>query len=119
MRHDPAAMLLYRPVNQQELDLIAASGWLAFPPRLPEQPFFYPVLNEAYASQISRDWNVPYYGVGYVLRFAVEADYAATFPVQNVGGPEHDELWVPAQELAEFNEHILGQIEVVAVFHAE
>lgn len=119
MRHDPAALLLFRPVNQQELDLIAATNWLAFPPRLPEQPFFYPVLQEAYASQIARDWNVPYYGIGYVLRFAVDADYAATFPVQNVGGTEHDELWVPAEELAEFNQHILGQIEVVAVFNAE
>ncbi|WP_197070471.1 hypothetical protein [Hymenobacter sp. DG25B] len=87
MRHDPAALLLFRPVNQQELDLIAAANWLAFPPRLPEQPYFYPVLHEAYASQIARDWNVSYYGIGYVLRFAVDADYAATFPVQNVGGP--------------------------------
>ena len=50
---------LYRPVNQAELDLIEASGWRAFPPRLPEQPIFYPVLNEEYAIQISRDWNVP------------------------------------------------------------
>lgn len=119
MRHDPEAMLLYRPVNQQELDLIAASGWREFPPRLPEQPIFYPVLNEQYATQIARDWNVPYYGVGYVLRFAVEADYAATFEVQNVGNQEHEELWVPAEELADFNRHILGQIEVVSVFKAE
>ncbi|QNE38069.1 hypothetical protein F1C16_00100 [Hymenobacter sp. NBH84] len=116
MRHDPATTLLYRPVNQQELDLIAASNWLAFPPRLPEQPIFYPVLNHEYAAQIARDWNVPYYGVGYVLRFAVDADYAAQFPVQNVGDQHHEELWVPAEELVEFNHHIVGQIEVVAVF---
>jgi hypothetical protein len=119
MRHEPANLLLYRPVNQQELDLVAASGWLEFPPRLPEQPIFYPVLNEEYAVQIARNWNVPYYGVGYVLRFAVDADYASLFPVQNVGNREHEELWVPAEELAEFNRHILGQIEVVAVFKAE
>ncbi|MBT9394610.1 hypothetical protein KLP40_15670 [Hymenobacter sp. NST-14] len=118
MRHDPATLLLYRPVNQAELDLIAAADWLAFPPRLPEQPIFYPVLNEQYAAQIARDWNVPYYGVGYVLRFAVDADYAAQFPVQNVGGREHDELWVPAEELAEFNRQIVGRIEVVAIFQA-
>ncbi|RTQ53372.1 ADP-ribosylation/crystallin J1 [Hymenobacter gummosus] len=110
---------LYRPVNQAELDLIAQSGWRAFPPRLPEQPIFYPVTNEAYAAQIARDWNVPYYGVGYVLRFAVVADYAARFPVQNVGGPEHDELWVPAEELAEFNQHIVGLIEVTQTFRRE
>lgn len=119
MRHEPGTLLLYRPVNQQELDLIAASGWQEFPPRLPEQPIFYPVLNEEYAAQIARDWNVPYYGVGYVLRFAVDADYVALFPVQNVGNQEHEELWVPADELAEFNRHIRGQIEVVAVFGAK
>jgi len=119
MRHDSATTLLYRPVNQAELDLIAASGWLEFPPRLPEQPFFYPVLNEQYAAQIARDWNVPYYGVGYVLRFAVDADYADTFPVQNVGNREHKELWVPAEELAEFNRHIRGQIEVIGIFQTD
>ncbi|TGE14860.1 hypothetical protein E5J99_14465 [Hymenobacter elongatus] len=111
-------MLLYCPIDQQELDLIAAANWLAFPPRLPEQPFFYPVLHAAYATQIARDGNVPYYGIGYVVRFAVEADYAATFPVQNVGGPDQEQLWVPAAELADFNQHLLGQIEVVAVFSA-
>lgn len=116
MRHESATTLLYRPVNQAELDLIAASGWVAFPPRLPEQPFFYPVLNEVYAAQIARDWNVPYYGIGYVLRFAVEADYADSFPVQNVGSPEHDELRVPAEEMDEFNRHLVGQIEVISVF---
>jgi hypothetical protein len=108
--------LLYRPVNQKELDLIAASDWRSFPPRLPEQPIFYPVLNEEYAVQISRDWNVPYYGVGYVVRFAVEAAYLAQFAVQNVGDTHHDELWVPAEQLAEFNQHIIGLIEVTATF---
>lgn len=107
---------LYRPVNQQELDLIAASNWKAFPPRLPEQPIFYPVLNEEYAIQISRDWNVPYYGVGYVVRFAVDSEYLKQFAVQNVGDPLHNELWVPAEQLAEFNQHIDGQIEVTAEF---
>lgn len=108
--------LLYRPVNQPELDLIAASNWRGFPPRLPEQPIFYPVLNEEYAVQISRDWNVPHYGVGYVVRFAVDTAYLGQFPVQNVGDAHHNELWVPAEELAEFNRHIDGLIEVIAEF---
>ena len=107
---------LYRPVNQAELDLIAASGWRSFPPRLPEQPIFYPVLNEDYAAQISRDWNVPYYGVGHVVRFAVDTAYLAQFAVQNVGDAPHNELWVPAGQLAEFNQHIVGLIEVTATF---
>lgn len=119
MTNTTATITLYRPVNQAELDLIAASGWRAFPPRLPEQPIFYPVTNEAYAAQIARDWNVPYYGAGYVLRFRVEADYAARFPVQNVGGPTHDELWVPAEELAEFNQHLVGLIEVTQTFRRD
>jgi hypothetical protein len=108
--------LLYRPVNQAELDLIEASGYRAFPPRLPEQPIFYPVLNEDYAVQISRDWNVPYYGVGHVVRFAVASDYLAQFAVQNVGDAQHNELWVPAEQLAEFNQHIQGNIEVIGTF---
>ncbi|GAA4377816.1 hypothetical protein GCM10023186_13370 [Hymenobacter koreensis] len=119
MPADSETLILYRPVNQAELDLIAAADWRAFPPRLPEQPIFYPVTNEAYAAQIARDWNVPYYGVGYVLRFAVDAAYASRFPVQNVGGPEHDELWVPAEDLAEFNQHIVGRIEVTQEFRRE
>jgi hypothetical protein len=32
-------------------------GFKRFPPRLPEQPFFYPVTNQDYATQIARDWN--------------------------------------------------------------
>ena len=112
----PASTFLYRPVNQQELDLIAASSWRSFPPRLPEQPIFYPVLNKEYASQISRDWNVPHYGVGYVVRFAMDNDYLKNFPVHNVGDQHHDELWIPADQLVEFNHHIDGLIEVIAEF---
>jgi hypothetical protein len=46
---------LFRPVGHKEWELIAQSGFSAFPPRLPEQPVFYPVLNEVYAEQIARD----------------------------------------------------------------
>lgn len=104
---------LYRPVSQKELDHIESSGWKRFPPRLPEQPIFYPVLNLEYARQISTQWNVPAYGVGYVLKFDVRADYLQKFQVQNVGGEIHDEFWVPAEELDEFNQNIVGNIEVI------
>jgi len=108
--------LLFRPVNQAELDLIEQSGWTSFPPRLPQQPIFYPVTNEEYAIQISKEWNVPAYGVGYVTRFAVKTDYLTKFKVENVGGQIHNELWVPAEELDEFNNNIVGQIEVTKEF---
>lgn len=108
---------LYRPVGPQELALIAASGHSAFPPRLPEQPIFYPVTNEAYATQIARGWNTKHGSrQGFVTRFDVEAAYVSKFERRIVGGREHEELWVPAEELAEFNRHIVGTIEVIAEF---
>ncbi len=107
---------LYRPVGSGELALIEASGWKAFPPRLPEQPIFYPVMNEAYAVQIARDWNVPASGSGYVTRFEVETEFLARYEEQVVGGAVHRELWVPAEELEEFNSHIVGLIEVTHSF---
>jgi len=107
---------LYRPVNDKELELIVSSGYRRFPPRLPEQPFFYPVTNEEYATQITRDWNVPAYGVGYVLKFEVDTQYLTRFEIRNVGGPVHNELWVPAELMEEFNDHIQGKIEVTAEF---
>ena len=108
--------ILFRPVGPKELALIEQSGWKAFPPRLPEQPMFYPVMNEDYAIQIARDWNVPASGSGYVTRFEVDTDYLRRFTEQVVGGSMHRELWVPAEELAEFNQHIIGLIEVTQSF---
>ena len=108
--------ILYRPVGPKELALIEGSGWKRFPPRLPEQPIFYPVMNEEYAIQIARDWNVPASGSGYVTKFAVNTDYVKKFDVQNVGGEIHNELWVPAEELEEFNDNIVGLIEVTKEF---
>lgn len=108
--------ILYRPVGPRELALIEASGWHAFPPRLPDQPIFYPVLNEDYAVKIARDWNVPVSGVGFVTKFAVDAEYVSRFETRCVGSHEHLELWVPANELDEFNRHIVGLIEVTQRF---
>ena len=115
------AVTLYRPVGQKELDLIAASGYTAFPPRLPEQPIFYPVLNEAYATKIARDWNAKYNDppVGYVTRFAVKKDFLARYERQVVGAAIHEELWVPAEELDEFNRNIVGLIEVISEFRKQ
>ncbi|MDY6939731.1 MAG: hypothetical protein SWY16_19025 [Cyanobacteriota bacterium] len=110
---------LYRPIGPEELALIRESGWRSFPPRLPEQPIFYPVLNLEYATQIARDWNVKASGAGFVTRFFVSAEYIKKYPVQTVGGSVHRELWVPAAELPEFNRQIIGKIEVVAQFYPE
>jgi hypothetical protein len=99
-----------------DIELIRNSGWREFPPRLPEQPIFYPVLNEEYATQIARDWNVKESGSGFVTRFAIDADFAKRYATHTVGSSLHRELWVPAEELAEFNRHIVGTIELIAEF---
>lgn len=110
---------LWRPVGPEELKLIEGSGWKRFPPRLPDQPIFYPVTNRDYAIQIARDWNVPASGSGFVTRFDVQADVASKYPVKVVGGSQHSELWVPAEELEEFNNAIVGKIEVTDRFSSE
>lgn len=107
---------LYRPVGPEELDLIAASGWREFPPRLPGQPIFYPVTNEAYATQIARDWNVRQHGAGFVTKFEVDAYYLSRFAVQKVGAAIHTEYWIPAEDLLDFNQNIVGTIAVTAEF---
>jgi hypothetical protein len=115
-----ATVTLYRPVGLRELELIRESGYAEFPPRLPEQPIFYPVLNEEYAAQIARDWNTRHseHGRGFVTRFRVDAEFLSRYDVQTVGGSAHREYWIPAGELPEFNRHLVGPIEVVAEFGA-
>ena len=117
MREQPLTTL-YRPVGTKELRLIEKSGWREFPPRLPEQPIFYPVLNEEYATQIARDWNTKYNadGRGYVTRFHVRSQFLSKYIARTVGGSLHQEYWIPAEELPELNRNIVGLIEVIAEF---
>jgi hypothetical protein len=112
---------LYRPVGQQELDLIREADFNAFPPRLDEQPIFYPVLTELYAHQIAQDWNARYNTpkIGYVTRFQVRADYLRRYDVQTVGASRHQEYWIPAEDLDEFNRNIVGKIDVIAEYRGE
>jgi len=114
-------MVLFRPVGESELRLIAESGYRGFPPRLPGQPIFYPVLNEQYAIQIARDWNAKNSEskTGYVTRFVVKTEYLSQFTVRKVGGSLHLEYWIPAEKLAEFNQNIVGLIEVISEFHSK
>src|SRR3954466_11001318 len=108
--------VLFRPVGPKELALIEESGWREFPPRLPEQPIFYPVLNEEYAIQIARDWNVRESGAGFVTSFHVDAAFVSRYPVQTVGGSVHKELWIPAEDLAEVNDEIQDSIHITDAF---
>ena len=74
-------------------------------------------MNEKYAAQIASTWNVSESGAGFVTRFRVTADYIKRFPVRMVGAAAvHQELWVPAEELEDFNRNIVGLIEVIGEF---
>ncbi len=110
-------MLLFRPVGMLELEKIYETDMRDFPPRLAEQPIFYPVLNFGYAALIARDWNTKTNSfAGYVTQFEVEESYISKFESHNVGAKEHEELWIPAEELAEFNSHIVGSIIVTGAY---
>jgi hypothetical protein len=109
-------VILYRPTGLAELELVAATGWTGWPPRLPDQPIFYPVLTLDYARKIAREWNAidAFSGyIGFVTRFELEEQFAARYRVQQAGGRAHQELWVPADDLAELNRHIIGRISVI------
>jgi hypothetical protein len=109
-------VILYRPTGPKELELVVASGYRRWPPRLPEQPIFYPVTNEEYAREISIQWNLPSSGVGFVARFSVKKDFMDRYQVHKVGGQNHTEWWIPAEDLEELNNNIVGLIEIVGEY---
>jgi hypothetical protein len=115
---------LYRPIGLEELELIRASGMRRFPPRRPEQPIFYPVLNREYAQQIAKKWNTKDSAgrptqAGFVTAFDLPAQFLDRYDEHVVGSSVHQELWVPAEELEVFNNEIQGRIRVMDAFYGE
>ncbi len=95
-------MILYRPTGLKELLLVRDAAWMAWPPRLPDQPIFYPVTTFDYAERIARDWNSVAKApdnLGFVTKFEIDSETTGNYPVQVAGGQAHTELWVPAEEL--------------------
>ncbi len=110
---------LYRPVGSAELDLIRQAEYAAFPPRLDWQPIFYPVLTQDYADFIAREWNSKdpdHDFVGYVTRFQVRNEFLCNYEIQVAADRTMLEYWIPAEDLGEFNDNIVGVIQVVAEF---
>lgn len=109
---------LYRPVGLKEMELIADLDYKAFPPRLDWQPIFYPVTNQQYAEQIALEWNTVDEFSGFiaiVTAFEVKTSFLEKYEVQNVGDKNHNELWIPSEDLNDFNSNIIGEIEIVKV----
>ncbi|MBP9113958.1 MAG: zeta toxin family protein [Polyangiaceae bacterium] len=113
---DQGLTTLFRPVGPKEMALIAESRFLRFPARLPEQPIFYPVCNEKYAIEIASRWNVKESGAGCVTRFRVKNEFLNRYEKQVVGARYHEEYWIPAEHLDEFNDAIVGPIEIIHTF---
>ncbi len=110
---------LYRPVGEKEMVLIIENNFRKFPPRLKWQPVFYPVLDENYASEIAEKWNTRDEAgnfLGFVTRFDVLEDELKKYPTQNVGAKNHNELWIPSEDLETFNQAVVGNIEVIKAF---
>lgn len=110
---------LYRPTGANELELVINSGMKRFPPRLYWQPIFYPVLNYQYAAEIAERWNMgdkESDQAGFVTAFEIPDNYFKKFQVQTVGLDYHQELWIPAEQLEEFNDMIANGIRVEKAF---
>lgn len=107
---------MYRPTGPAELKLLKDANFRRWPPRLPEQPIFYPVTNEQYAIDIATQWNIKASGVGYVTRFSVKKSFVDNYKIQKVGGAHHTEWWIPAEKLEELNDNIVGEIEVIGEY---
>jgi len=54
-----------------------------------------------------------------VTRFEVRTAYLSRYEVHTVGGEQHQEYWIPAEELEEINEDIVGDIEVNGKYRVE
>jgi len=115
-RETEDAVVMYRPTGPKDLELVRQSGFRRWPPRLPEQPIFYPVTNEQYAIDIASRWNVKDDGVGYVTRFSVLRSFMQRYEIQTVGAAHCTEWWVPAEELEALNDNIVGLIELIGEY---
>lgn len=109
-------VVLYRPCGPREMELVAQSGYRRWPARLEGQPIFYPVTNEEYARQITVEWNVPREGAGFVTRWQVLRSFMDRYEIQTVGGSNHTEWWIPAEDLEALNDAIVGLIEVIGEY---
>jgi len=113
---------LYRPVGVKELELMLDEECREFPARLEFQPIFYPVLNEEYAMEIASKWNTKDINsgfVGYVTKFNVPKNYVSKYEPHIVGMAVHEELWIPSEELKEFNSKIEHPIRITRAFYGE
>jgi hypothetical protein len=109
-------MVLYRPVELEELCLIYQADMRAFPSLLPQQPSFCAVVGEPEATEVARRLSDETDSrAGFVTRFSLDDPGASEFEPHIVD----DELELPAEQLDRFNAHLAGTIQVIAAFFGE
>jgi hypothetical protein len=111
--------ILYRPAGQEELDLVKKSGFKAFPPAVEAQPVLNFLESEEYATFIARqvDANKSSSGyIGYVLSVSVHTDFITQFAIRKEGSAIALEYEIPADRIIQFNENIVGMIELIAQY---
>ena len=114
-------MELYRPLNADEFHEVEARSFRGFPPRPAEQPLFTALLSEEGASQIARHMRIAKAcdNIVYVVKFLVEDAYIRQFPVQHVQERNRRALWIPADEIDILNQHLIGDIRVLASYEID
>jgi hypothetical protein len=116
-------VVLFRPIGCQELELIEKSGFTQFPPQAFSPAYLLSSSEPRVRRKVARDWNTKDADsgyMGYVTRFRVRRDYLSKYPVQLVGARSvHEEYWIPAEDLEQFNENLVGLIEIIASFQAD
>ncbi len=108
-----ACIKLYRAMGPGQLLCIQKSNWRAFPARLPDQAFFYPLSNLALAQNIARQWNQQRSGAGFVVEFSVNARFLQAYQKDELAGGEGYEYRIPAQDMDALNAQLVGPIKVV------
>ena len=116
-----STLTIYRAISLQELEMIEASGFTRFPPRLPDQPVLCLSLQFAHAEQLARDWIARFCvpPAGFVTQCDVVLEFLKNYRTEPVEGTAFREYQIPSDDVLRFNNSIVGQIEIAAEFYGE
>lgn len=114
-------MELYRPMDAEEYQALEARSFQGFPPRDEYKPLFTALLSEEGASQIARHMRISKQAdhTVYVVSFLVDDAYIRQYPVQHAHERDRRALWIPAEELEILNQHLIGDIRVLASYQID
>lgn len=83
------------PVQWSAAKTAGQGQGVALLPGRPEEKLIQLKLSQRYAEMVARQWFVPVYGAGFVVRYQIEANWLARFPLGTVAYEEHREFQIP------------------------